>query len=71
MELKSLSGKQSALSNNSSNRTFMELKLLLYLLILFTTETSSNRTFMELKSYLDNRLSTSGIGSNRTFMELK
>ena len=54
----------------SSNRTFMELKLLgiaAFVAVMF----GSNRTFMELKYYRITEQRNFNAGSNRTFMELK
>ena len=54
----------------SSNRTFMELKLM-FPMFCNTEDTSSNRTFMELKfGRCCGHIYALGC-SNRTFMELK
>ena len=54
----------------SSNRTFMELKLR-WLRCLSWRSQSSNRTFMELKCISRQKANTLVGSSNRTFMELK
>ena len=52
-----------------SNRTFMELKFVMSLVLLIII--CSNRTFMELKYGVAGHNFDSINGSNRTFMELK
>ena len=55
--------------NVRSNRTFMELKLIIDELIV--SQAGSNRTFMELKYGNDICENHHFESSNRTFMELK
>ena len=58
MELKLNIEQVNSISLQCSNRTFMELKLLL-IIVKLKRDTSSNRTFMELKLPIE---SSSGIG---------
>ena len=53
-----------------SNRTFMELKCRIVLIIRIA-DGGSNRTFMELKCRIVLIIRIADGGSNRTFMELK